>query len=524
MRMPSADASPIHGAADVDEYAPPPPKPWPALDPAARRGLAGRFVTLVEPHSEADPVALLVQFLAAFGSAVGRGPYFQVEGDRHGAQLYVAIVGETAGGRKGTSWGRVRSVFELADEDWAQKRVTGGLSSGEGLLNEIRDPIERNERASTGKGEPIRYELVQVDAGVEDKRLLVVEPELARVFGAMAREGNTLSAILRELWDGGARPVRTLTKSSPLRASGAHVSIVGHVTREELLRHVGATEAGNGFANRFLWLRVRRSKLLPEGGELQTQDLARFGGQVRDALFQARQVAQMKRSDEAREVWRVQYRELTEGRPGLLGSVLARGAAQVLRLSEIYSLLDGSKGTIERGHLEAALALWRYCEESAEGIFGDALGDPVADEILRALRAAPAGLTRTEIRDDVIGRHARAAEITRALALLHERRLARVESAPTRGRPAERWFALSGSRGREQSEEREESSRKSDGSTPRDGEERAQREESPTDAGAGGDFARFSRFPPAYRESATGPSGRPEVGPAAQAGRQGAGR
>jgi len=64
--------------------------------------LAGRFVRTVEPHSEADPVALLVQFLVAFGSAVGRGPHFVAEADHHGVNLNAVFVGETAKGRKGT--------------------------------------------------------------------------------------------------------------------------------------------------------------------------------------------------------------------------------------------------------------------------------------------------------------------------------------------------------------------------------------------------------------------------------------
>ena len=53
-----------------------PLRSWPAsLAADAFHGLAGTFVRTVEPHSEADPAALLLQFLVAFGSAAGREPH-----------------------------------------------------------------------------------------------------------------------------------------------------------------------------------------------------------------------------------------------------------------------------------------------------------------------------------------------------------------------------------------------------------------------------------------------------------------
>ena len=48
------------------------------------------------PQTEADPVALLLQYLVYFGNAVGRGPYYQVENDKHFAILFVLLVGNTA--------------------------------------------------------------------------------------------------------------------------------------------------------------------------------------------------------------------------------------------------------------------------------------------------------------------------------------------------------------------------------------------------------------------------------------------
>ena len=103
------------------------------------------------------------------------------------------------------------------------------------------------------------------DQGVTDKRLFVVESEFASALRAAQRQGSTLSATIREAWDSGN--LRTLTKNDPITATGAHICIVGHITADELRAELTATDSANGFANRFLFVAVKRSKLLPFGGE-----------------------------------------------------------------------------------------------------------------------------------------------------------------------------------------------------------------------------------------------------------------
>lgn len=404
---------------------------WPSLAPQALHGPLGDLVRLVEPHTEADPVAILVQALVAFGSVIGRGPHWRAEADEHHGKLFVALVGATAKGRKGTSWGQVRRVFAAVDSEWAEHRVLSGLSSGEGLIWAVRDPILGTERDRKTR----QVAEVLVDPGVEDKRLLVVEPELAQAFKVARREGNTLSPLIREAWESGR--LRALTKNSPAVATGAHVSIVGHITRDELLRHLGETEAGNGFGNRFLWLLVRRSKCLPEGGTLAQQDLGPLVCELGAAVRHARGLGLLCRDDEARKLWAAVYPALSEGKPGLLGAMIARAEAQVMRLAMLYALADRCEA-IRPEHLVAALAVWDYAEASARSIFGEALGDPVADEVLAALRAAPSGLTRSELRDH-FGRNRSSEAIGRALASLAVQQLATGTREGTGGRPAERW-------------------------------------------------------------------------------------
>ena len=413
---------------------------WPSpISSAAYHGIVGAFVRLVEPHTEADPVALLGQSLIGFGNLVGRGPHFVAEASRHYSNLFGSLVGRTAKGRKGSSKSHVDRLLRSVDEEWFVDRQQGGLSSGEGLIWAVRDPVMSRSPVRRG-GRVIEYEDIESDPGVTDKRLLVFESELASTLRVFGREGNTLSAIVRQAWDTGN--LRTLTKNSPAKATEAHISIVGHITKDELRRYLDRTEAGNGFANRFLWLCVRRGQVLPDGGRIDSVDLDPIIRGVADAVAYARTLGAVEvvRDDSARRLWHEVYEDLSAGRPGLLGAVTSRAEAQVMRLALVYALLDCS-ATISRPHLEAALAVWRYADASARFIFGDALGDPLADELLRAVRSRPEGMTRNDIREH-FKHNRRKAQIDLALTRLLEHGLVRRERQETGGRPAERWFAV----------------------------------------------------------------------------------
>jgi hypothetical protein len=421
----------------------PEPLPWP--DPPgdeAFHGLAGDIVRAIEPISEADSTALLIQVLVAFGNVISRAAFFSVEADRHHGNEFAVLVGRTSKARKGTSWGHMFRLYREAEEQWATECVQTGASSGEGIIWAVRDPIVKRERIKE-RGQPVRYEEVEADPGISDKRLLVYEPEFANVLKQTERQGNTLSAILRQAWDG--LDLRTLTKNAPARATGAHVSIVGHITADELRRYLTETETANGFGNRHLWLCADRSKVLSEPGRVDGGTWEALRGRLVEALTFAGTAGEMVRDEDARALWREIYGPLSEGKPGLAGALLARGEAHVMRLAMLYALLDRS-AVIQAPHLMAGLTLWDYCERSVYYVFGDCLGDPLADELLRLLRSSPEGLTRNDIREYF--QHNQASErIGRALGLLLQHHLARRERQDTGGRPAERWFATAPRRG-----------------------------------------------------------------------------
>jgi hypothetical protein len=408
--------------------------PWPEMDEAAYHGIAGDIVRAIEPHSEADPVALLLQCLAMAGNIIGRGPYYQVESDRHHANLFGVLVGESAKARKGTSVGRIRAVVRIADETWNGDRLKSGLSSGEGLINEVRDPVQ--------KYDPKEKQVEVVDPGASDKRLMVVEPEFAGALSAAERHGNTLSPQIRRAWDGDK--LATLTRNASLTATGAHISIIAHITQEELRARITRTDMANGFANRFLFALIRRSKELPFGGNFNDAELIQLGERLKEAIGGAKSIGRVTMTEPARKTWAAVYGTLSAAQPGLLGAITARAEAQTVRLALVYALLDGA-AEIGEEHLRAALAVWGFCEASAAYIFGNSLGDPVADEIARSLhQAGTSGMSRTEI-SHLFGRHKSADRIGAALALLATKGRARMElRSISGGRPLEVWFAVGG--------------------------------------------------------------------------------
>jgi hypothetical protein len=409
----------------------PVPEIWPTIDEAAAfYGLAGNVVRTISPHSEADKVAILIQFLAVAGNIFGRKCFYQVESDRHYPNLFAVLVGQSSKARKGTSMSRVCAVAKVADHPWFEDRRKGGLSSGEGFINEVRDATSRwDGKAKTWE---------EIDPGEIDKRLMIVEPEFAGALAVMERHGNTLSPLLRKAWDG--EKLQAMTRNNPLKATGAHVSVIGHITETELRARLTRTDAANGFANRFMFPLVRRSKLLPFGGALNEEIIDNLGRDLAEQIAKCPDDHRMEMTDEAKAEWRNVYRKLSQERPGMVGAVTARAEAQAVRLAMVYALLDGER-QIDLPHMQAGLAVWDYCQASAAMIFGDATGDPVVDEITRALRAAGEdGLTRTVIRH-LFGRHQAADRIGAALADLLKRGIARSETRSTGGRPVETWHA-----------------------------------------------------------------------------------
>lgn len=433
-------------ASDADVDLDPAVAAWPVpLRAEAFHGVAGRIVKVLAPHTEAATAGLLACLLAGVGNAIGRATSIEMDGRDHALNLFVLLVGPTSAGRKGTAWSRAEGVLREADPGWATACVASGLSSGEGLLDRVRDgdgvPPQTGSGSPTAGRESTGSHRGAIAGDVpNDKRVLIVEEEFAQALRAMQREGNTLSAVLRMAWDG--RPLATLTRKHRTTVTGAHISLLAQITPDELRRLLPRTELSNGLMNRIMLIAVRRPHLLADGGSADPARLTPLVAELQAALAFARRGHRLVRDAGATRRWRAVYAGLSEGPPGLLGELTARAAPQVMRLAGIYAVLDQAT-SIREEHLEAALAFWEYAARSAAYVFAHMVGDPVRDRLLEALRERPLGITRTEIRD-LFHRGRKRADITAALQSLADAGLAHVETQPSGGRPTERWFASLG--------------------------------------------------------------------------------
>lgn len=407
---------------------------WPVLDEAARHGLAGEVVSLLEPHTETDPVALLASFLSEAGTLLNRRPHLILDGTYHPLLFWAVLVGRSSKSRKGTADRRVRSLWEMADQTWRRGEYKGTLSSGEGLAYAVRDPVYevkpvKEKRKFTGETTSIL-----VDPGVEDKRLFLVQNEFGAVLRVMARDGNSLSGVLRDAWDG--LTLAPMTKANRVRATDPHIGVVGHVTKNELLRNLTDTESSNGFGNRFVWLAVQRSKELPFPSAPPEAALNELAARVGKSVQQARGIGTIGMKESFREAWKAVYHDLSSDQPGLAGSLLGRAEAHVMRLSALYAVLDG-ENEMDLVHLKAALALWEYAQASTRMIFGDNTGDSEADAILQALRER-GELTDSDI-SSLFKRHVPSSRLQQAKAVLSSAGLAHHEAVSTGGRPRSVW-------------------------------------------------------------------------------------
>ena len=334
---------------------------------------------------------------------------------RHTLNLFVVLVGESSKARKGTSWNQISRLFAEVDPAWTENRVTSARLTARGLIG-----------------------IMGQTAG--DRRLLVLAEELASVLHTMGRSRSQLSPLLRCAWDSGT--LRMLDRDRLVQASGGHLSLIGHITQRELAESLHRTEAHNGFANRCLWALAQRSQCLPDGGNVDPQELSAIARRLTRALewTQRQPEIPFRRDPAASELWNDHYADLSQAKSRLHGAATGRAEAQVLRLSALYAALDCSS-LIRLPHLQASLALWDYCSYSAATLFGACVGDSIADRIHEALHATENGLTREQIRMLFHGRVG-TGSIDQALEKLSSLQLVTSLYVTGRGRPTTVWSAL----------------------------------------------------------------------------------
>lgn len=399
---------------------------WADLHDDALQGVAGEIVNAVMPHTEADPAAVLMTLLAVTGAMFGRKPHALAANEQHPARIWPLICGATSNGAKGTSWAVVRALVAAVFAEFLAEHQVNGIVSGEGLIELVQD-IEDDEGDTPGRQQ------------ADDKRLLVTETEFAAVLKKGARHGSSLMPVVRQAWDGG-RLQSSARKDNALVATDPSITIIGHITPGELRAEISEGEVAGGTLNRFLLVRSRRSKLLPDGGNLPADVVVDCAEKVKAAVDYAKAApAVIGRDEAAVELWRREYPRLVAERPdGWYAAATARAVPQVVRLSVVYAVLDQSTlVTVE--HLRAALAAWRYCEASAASLFTDDESDELRGDLSKAaefIEQQPGGqCTRRDLSVTCFAGHKKAKELDAIVATLTDLGRITQQVQETPGRP-----------------------------------------------------------------------------------------
>lgn len=378
----------------------------PALD-----GLAGETINVIAKYTEPLREQLLIQFLSAWGNLIGAKAYVSEAGTKHTARLNVLLVGPSSESAKGQSWDYILNVLSEVDSFWVERIQEGGIASGEGLIDlaaELQDTGAVNLDSLQRKLSPAEFAAVKdvaLDRGVpESPGLLVFEEEFAKILRTMGRKDNILADTIKQAFGrGNLSNIRSTARGKERRvtARDTHITFICHITPRDLNDYLRSTDIGNGFSGRFLFVTSHRrqsvSRALPflESKEMTGNLIPRL---LKARDFAKEEIAEVKFSEEAGELYDEVYEDLRRPRPGPAGEVLSRGAPMVLRLSLVYAMLDTSI-SIEKRHLLAALDIWDYVERSAKYIFRfkETTGNSDLDLLMPHLRGAGRrGLTGKE--------------------------------------------------------------------------------------------------------------------------------
>jgi hypothetical protein len=416
------------------------------MDEEAYYGIAGKIVNIMTDHCESSRESLLFQFLVAAGNIIGKSVCIYAGGSHLYPNEYAICVGDTSRGRKGTAWRINEHLFKNVAPEWVDDCVISDIQSGEGIVYSIRDEIEDppktdRRRKTSQKPQP---EIAR-DSGVSDKRKLCFEEEISSTLKMAKRQGNTLTETYRKAWDSPSK-LQTLNKNSPLTASDPHISLIGHSNKDEILATFDKILISNGFANRILWCASKRTKLLPNAEYLNWNShpdvIAALKEVFRQRFANTDEPFRFYKTPAANAFWeKIYYKLNNQKHVSFLDGVLVRDTSHLLKLAMIYAVLDKTD-KIDNNHLQAALAMCDYSQTSARWLFAEHTGNPLANNIYRALLREPAGLSRTQISDQVCYRNTPSSKLDEALEALAKNGLARLTiQLGEKGLKIEQWSA-----------------------------------------------------------------------------------
>lgn len=363
---------------DDNDKAPPISAP-PRLTESMLPGLLGDITHACCQSTEAVPVAVAANLLVWFLSHIGRLRYVMIGDDQQWLNNYFLLIGPSGMG-KGVSGKAPYRIFQGVQEhlemtfrhafdagkgnglkEYPQPNIhIGGLSSGEGLGFALDD----------GDNTPVPGRVII------DKRLLIVESEMANVLCQMSRQGNTLSAQLRNAYDG--VDIRPMTKRDRVSVSDPYVCLMGNITPDELLKFDDdRTQSFNGLLNRFLMLWTQPQKLISRPTGLKPEQVDSFATEIAEHLLIARNrhfevhwkkiralATPVEINEGAWELFDTAYSQLMNTPSSKrISSLIRRHRLHVLLMACALTLFEGLT-SVTRDMMQAALEWIEYSRKS----------------------------------------------------------------------------------------------------------------------------------------------------------------
>jgi hypothetical protein len=335
----------------------------------------GEITKTLEPHTEGDPIGVLLSLMTMYSVAVGTGPTVRVGNDPHPLTVWTILVGETNSGRKGTATGEAKRIFKRACPGLMDPKthlIASGVASGAALVSEMHNraiesgwfetiPVDEDSEGSDALA-------IRLSPGYQS---LIIASEYASIL-KRSRIDDSLGQNLRVAWEGDT--LSNITKKETHTVYEPHLGVIGHITPGELAASLSASDLAGGSANRFLWAYVRRNKSLPHGGTLsksQSDDLVnKFKMAVEHALTIKGDVPMDQGA------WSLWGNEMYEGINSLVSvggkmeSFAGRGVPYVKRLAALYALSD-QRDKISVDDLRAAEGVVKYMIESVRYVTAD---------------------------------------------------------------------------------------------------------------------------------------------------------
>ena len=309
-------------------------------------GLLDEVVHHCCDQSEAAPVAVAANCLVHFAALVGSVVYIPIGNERRRLNEFFLMVGPTGMG-KGSSWHGPKQIFRQTEECLATRFTerrkqgnsedidkypelkihTGGLSSSEGMAASLDD------------------------SEVTDKRMLVCEPEFGNIMTQCQRQGNTLSAVMRNAYDG--VDIKPLTKRNRVQVTEPYICLMANTTAQEFNRHdISNMLHHNGMLNRFLILWQHPPAPVPFPPPVADSHIEALAEAFADRILFARnysyqtdyrktQPRPLSLDPDAKSCWAAHYNKLIN-RPDCeqVTSLTRRHRLHALLLASYFALLD----------------------------------------------------------------------------------------------------------------------------------------------------------------------------------------